>query len=82
MKKIKLTESDLHKIISNSVQRILKEDYRLGWSDETFDKFEHLKEIFAGNEGKLVDEICGKIDEGRLSQILDELIGEYSYNEE
>ena len=76
-RRIRITESDLRNVVSRSVARILKENDRLGWSDDTFEKIEQLKDIFSGNEGELVDRICGKIDEMQLSGIADELLAEY-----
>lgn len=83
MKRIRLTESDLRNIVSKSVKRILKEDDRLGWSDDTYSMLEELKEIFSGNERELIDRICGRIDEHQLSEILYGLLEEYNqYDEE
>ena len=75
---IRLTESDLKNVISESIKRILNENERLGWSDDVWGMFEELKNGL-GPE-KLCHEIAGKLDEKTLQMILKRIYIEYGFN--
>lgn len=79
---IRISEGDIRKIVNRSIKRVLNESNGIGWGRDTCDMLDRLKELFYGQEGKLVDRICGKVDEMRLKEILKELIAEYSNNDE
>ena len=76
---IQLTETDLKKIIKESVITILKEDDRLGWSDDVGNTFEELKDIIGAE--RLCHEIAEKLDEKTLQMILKTIKGDYGLND-
>lgn len=57
---IKINESDLHKIVNNSVMRILREQYENFNSDEVYDYLDDL--VNRLGVGYMFEAIIGKID--------------------
>ena len=53
-KLIKLTESDLHRIVKQSVNKILRESHFDDMFNDAEIKFEQIKEIYQGNENELI----------------------------
>lgn len=82
MEAIKLNEKQLKNIIKESVIKILKENDRLGWSDEVWNTYKELKEVL-GPE-KLCDEIAGKLNVETLESILNTIkeLYDIGYNDE
>ena len=77
---IRLTESQLKKVISESVKKILTESDRLGWSDDVWGMFEELKEGLGAE--RLCSAIAGKLDEKTLQMILKRIYMEYDFNDD
>lgn len=75
---IRLTESQLKKVISESVKKVLTESDRLGWSDDVWGMFEELKEGLGAE--RLCSAIAGKLDEKTLQMILKRIYIEYDFN--
>lgn len=75
---IRLTESQLKKVISESVKKVLTESDRIGWSDDVWGMFEELKEGLGAE--RLCSEIAGKLDEKTLQMILKRISMEYDFN--
>lgn len=75
---IRLTESQLKKVISESVKKVLTESDRLGWSNDVWEMFEELKNGLGAE--RLCSEIAGKLDEKTLQMILKRIYMEYDFN--
>lgn len=75
---VRLTESQLKKVISESVKKVLTESDRLGWSNDVWGMFEELKEGLGAE--RLCSEIAGKLDEKTLQMILKRIYMEYNFN--
>lgn len=61
---IKISESDLHKIVSNSMRRILREQYENFSSDEVYDYMSELCDRLG--EEYVINALVGKIDKCTL----------------
>lgn len=75
---IRLTESQLKKVISESVKKVLTENDRLGWSDDVWGMFEELKSRLGAD--RLCSEIAGKLDEKTLQMILKRIYMDYNFD--
>ena len=75
---IRLTESQLKKVISESVKKVLTESDRIGWSDDVWGMFEELKSGLGADI--LCSEIAGKLDEKTLQMILKRIYMDYGFD--
>ena len=79
-KTIRLTESDLHKIIKNTVKRVLKESESIGMDEDLLARFDALKENLGADA--FCDELMRKMGQDLLKQILPQIEREWEMKSE
>ena len=73
-KLVRLTESDLHRIIENSVRKILKED-NLGFDNDIFDLYQKIKD--EGHDDEVIRRLMTRVGPMEFRKILNDIASLY-----
>ena len=72
-KTIKITESDLHRIVSESLRRTINEGH---WNSDYYDKFEEIREMVG--DDTMIQELYNSMSSDQIENFIERM---YRYHE-